>query len=132
MWRLCIELYYWGLMFHSSACLLYPFVLLPTSRYTIHLSILQLFTYLTASLLIYTTFRPFTHVYLIYILHSIPNNVPTYISIYIQSVNKYMLQRSVVDKSAQCDHNLLIHPCPEKLCLRARAPYLCGLLVTFT
>jgi hypothetical protein len=38
----------------------------------------------------------------------------------IQGVNKYMLQRSVVDRLIQCDHILLIHPCPETLCLRAR------------
>jgi hypothetical protein len=40
---------------------------------------------------------------------------------YIQSVNKYMLQRSVVDRWVQCDHILLRHPCPETLCLRAWA-----------
>jgi hypothetical protein len=33
----------------------------------------------------------------------------------IQSVNKYMLQRSVVDRWIQCDYILLIHPCPEAL-----------------
>jgi hypothetical protein len=39
----------------------------------------------------------------------------------IQGVNKYMLQRSVVDRWVQSDHILLIHPCPETLYLRARA-----------
>jgi hypothetical protein len=32
-----------------------------------------------------------------------------------------MLQRSVVDRLVQSDLILLIHPCPETLCLRARA-----------
>jgi hypothetical protein len=39
---------------------------------------------------------------------------------YIQGVNKYMLQCSVVYKWVQSDHILLIHPCPETLVLRAR------------
>jgi hypothetical protein len=34
---------------------------------------------------------------------------------HIQSVNKYMLQRSVVDRRVQSDHILLIHKCPETL-----------------
>jgi hypothetical protein len=40
---------------------------------------------------------------------------------HIQSVNIYMSQRSVIDRWVECDHILLIHPCPETLCLRARA-----------
>jgi hypothetical protein len=41
---------------------------------------------------------------------------PTYyLNFTIQSVKKYMLQRSVVDRWVQSDHILLIHPCPETL-----------------
>jgi hypothetical protein len=35
----------------------------------------------------------------------------------MQGVNKYALQRSVVDRWVHCDHNLFIHPWPETLCL---------------
>jgi hypothetical protein len=35
--------------------------------------------------------------------------------IHTQGVKKYMLQRYVADRWVQCDHILLIHPCPEML-----------------
>jgi hypothetical protein len=41
--------------------------------------------------------------------------------IVMQGVNKYMLQRSEVNRWVQSDHILLKHQCPETLCLRAGA-----------
>jgi hypothetical protein len=41
-------------------------------------------------------------------------------SYYIQGVNEYVLQCSVVDRWVQSGHILLIHPCPEMLYLHTR------------